>query len=407
MLWEIGSDMMPVSYSDGIGGYTQRKDLTHTLPRVLSFGIVGNAILTGTSCNAFRSIDSGASWKQTNSDFLCPYTDYWTVPRFRVIGGTIFAQNAYNPYFSTDSGATWDMIGSFFNFHLQSLEASRTCLFGMLPNGTWLRSGNKGTQWDTIACPGTLAIIDTILFAQHPDGQIDASFDNGSSWKTVKAGIAPPGRAWSLCSSGNYLLDLEGPDSLNISVIRRQWRDSTLVVMRNMYFPATFPSGVTSGSIAASGLYAMLDYGGTFFSTNSGDTWTSLTVPADVPPCPPFAVVGNYLFVGGTGVWRKSLDVAVSAAPSAGVAAVATLSQNYPNPFNPGTTIQYILPQRSRVTLSVYDPLGRRVATLVEGEEQAGEHSVWFDAGRLASGVYFYRLQAGAYVRTLRLVVVK
>ena len=82
------------------------------------------------------------------------------------------------------------------------------------------------------------------------------------------------------------------------------------------------------------------------------------------------------------------------------------LKQNYPNPFNPSTTIRYVLPQRSRVNLSVYNTLGQLVSTLVNGEEQAGQHEVKFDGSNLASGVYFYRLQAGSFVQTKKLLLV-
>ena len=83
------------------------------------------------------------------------------------------------------------------------------------------------------------------------------------------------------------------------------------------------------------------------------------------------------------------------------------LQQNYPNPFNPSTTITYQLPTQSRVTLKVFDLLGREVARLVDGVEGAGNKSIRFDASALASGVYFYQLAAGGSVQARKMMLMK
>ena len=84
-----------------------------------------------------------------------------------------------------------------------------------------------------------------------------------------------------------------------------------------------------------------------------------------------------------------------------------SLGQNYPNPFNPSTTINYSIPEFSFVTLKVYDVLGSEVATLVNEDKSVGSYEVEFDATGLPSGIYFYKLQAGSFVETKKMVLMK
>ena len=86
------------------------------------------------------------------------------------------------------------------------------------------------------------------------------------------------------------------------------------------------------------------------------------------------------------------------------------LNQNYPNPFNPATTITYEIPMElagSAVQLKVYNLLGKEVASLIDKPQPAGIHSVSFDGSRFASGVYFYKLQAGDLCITKKMLLVK
>jgi predicted extracellular nuclease len=83
------------------------------------------------------------------------------------------------------------------------------------------------------------------------------------------------------------------------------------------------------------------------------------------------------------------------------------LDQNFPNPFNPTTTIRYNIPAESKVTLKIYNLIGQEVATLVNTNQRMGEYTVQFDGAKLSSGVYFYRLTAGSFIQTKKLLLLK
>lgn len=83
------------------------------------------------------------------------------------------------------------------------------------------------------------------------------------------------------------------------------------------------------------------------------------------------------------------------------------MGQNHPNPFNPMTTIRYSVPERSQVTLTLYDAAGRELRTLVDGEMEPGTHETTLHAGGLASGIYFCRMSAPHHVGTRKMVLMK
>jgi len=84
-----------------------------------------------------------------------------------------------------------------------------------------------------------------------------------------------------------------------------------------------------------------------------------------------------------------------------------SLSQNYPNPFNPITTIRFELPEDEKVSLKIFNILGEEVSTLVNTDLKAGQHEFQFNANNLSSGIYFYQLQAGSFVQTKKMILIR
>ncbi len=163
-------------------------------------------------------------------------------------------------------------------------------------------------------------------------------------------------------------------------------------------------SGQTAGQKVAGEL---VDLGGTVRDVDdaSGSTPFTLTAPSE----------GTYIINAGykqpQKVW-DSIRVNITAT-SVGESRHGNpgddfrLYQNYPNPFNPSTTFRFDLPQRTNVTLQIFDLEGRSIATIINGVMESGPQEVQFDASGLASGIYLYRLQTGTFVDTKKMVLLK
>jgi hypothetical protein len=117
----------------------------------------------------------------------------------------------------------------------------------------------------------------------------------------------------------------------------------------------------------------------------------------------------GYLLSGphGWSVFRTVQSTTSVAGSTAGVPENVGLEQNYPNPFNPTTKIIFKVRDRESVRLTVFDILGREVTTLVDEKVEGGEHTIEWNAGKLSSGVYYYRLIAGDRVETRKAILMR
>jgi ligand-binding sensor domain-containing protein len=333
--------------------------LSHQGYQVLSLAASDTNLFAGTSgAGSFLSTDKGTSWAPVNAGL----TNSWILA-LAVSGTNLFAGTSGGGIFlSTNNGTNWKAADSgLTSDYVNALASSGTNLFaGTGGSGVFL-STNSGTNWSAVNSGLTsytvfdLALSGTDLFAETDDG-VFVSTNEGASWTAINTGSSY-GIVFGLAASGTNLFAEIG--------------------------------------------------GGVFLSTNSGASWDAVGITNTTAYS--LAISGGDLFVGTSrGVYRRAVsEMTPVRGPTTDTPTHFALDQNYPNPFNPSTTIRFDIPSRLFVTLKVFDILGREVASLVSEQLSTGHHSRVWKAADMPSGMYFYRLQAGSFAETKKLLLVK
>lgn len=390
---------------------------------VVSLAVGGTNIFAGTyDRGIFLSTNNGTSWTQVNSGL----TSSSNIFKSLVISGTnIFAGSGLGVYRSTNNGSSWSTVNTGLPAtYVQALAVSGTNLFagtavlsgGTAYGGVYL-STNNGTSWTHVNSGITSSIVyslavkpngsgGTNLFAGSDSGAF-LSTNNGTSWTPVNSGLTSRCVLCFAVLGANLFAGMEAINNDSGGIFCSTDNGSTWT-----------PTGLKNGSIsclAVSGtnLFAAIGSVGVYLSTDNGTNWTQVNsglsdfegYAFSVAVSTPYLFAGNY-----NGVWRRPLSEMITSVGSSNGKKLPTrftLEQNYPNPFNPATTISFSLPLESIVSLKVYNIIGREVATLVSEEMPAGNYSRTWNANGWPSGVYFYRIEAGTYHDTKKLLLLK
>jgi ligand-binding sensor domain-containing protein len=342
----------------------------------------GTNLFAGTDKGAFVSSNNGADWSHADSGIRGS-----KVYALLLYAANLFAGTDSGIYRSSDNGSWWQESDSgLASLGICALAAiGDNLVAGTLSDGFFL-SGDGGIHWVPIS--SVVGTVWVTTFATSGDNiyagvswlppfvaayaGVFISTDHGASWNKAYA-------YGSIEGGGMYVFDLE-------------------------------VSGTTLFEAASFRNFVNPTYDGVYLSNDSGKTWLPASAGLVDSNVYSLAVHNGSLFAGTStmGVWKRPLSEITSVCkPRPAVPKEFGLSQNHPNPFNPKTVISYQLPVISKVSLKVYDILGRTVATLVDREKAAGSYSVAFDASKLSSGVYFYRLEAGTYGETRKLILLK
>ena len=344
---------------------------------ILSLASAGKYIFAGTNDGICRSSDNGGTWATANNGLE------WgggAINQFATVDTVIYAAVQTGVYRSTDFGTSW------------------------IPVNNGLAGGKNGSMVYTSPAYGIVSTPSGLYVAQYLAGGVSALPPGDSTWKFVGLG-----GEW-FDASAMVVLDTSIFVGAYDGVFMYSGKDTTWLSRDN-----GLPQWLEYCMFASAGnlLFTDIGYiGGEFYVTSDfGQLWTPVNGPVfGKTPISSIAANKKYLFAGTQGgVWRiplASIPTSVNDRPSQ-IPAQYALYQNYPNPFNPETVIRYQIPVNSRVTLKVYDVLGRDIATLADGEQSGGTHSVLFNAANVSSGIYFYRIQVNGYSETKKLTILK
>ncbi len=346
----------------------------------------------------FLSTNNGLGWTSINSGLPSQiFVNCFAFKESRLFAGT----TGYGVFVSTNNGTYWSAVNSgLTSTIIYSLAVRESSLFAA-GYGVF-RSTDDGANW-TPAYSGlggivsSLALNATNIFAGTYYG-IFRSTNNGTSWTGISSGLPPNPDVQRLVAVGTTLFAKTPSRIFRTTNDGNNW---TLSLQQN------------ASCLAVSGpnLFVGTSGSGVFLSTNNGISWASVNLGLPHLQTLSLAVNEIYLFAALPlgGVWRRPLNEMITSMRSIieRLPKGFSLDQNYPNPFNPTTTITFSVQSKSFASLKVLDELGREVSVLISEELPAGTYSQKWNAEGLASGVYFYRLQAGNFVETKKLLLLR
>lgn len=270
------------------------------------------------------------------------------------------------------------------------------------------------SAYATITTIDVAATDSNVVMVGTDDANVWVTTNGGASWIDINDGLPnrwvtrvrfdPTNHSIAYVTLSGYRNDSRLPHIFRTTNLGATWQD----ISGNL--PEAPINVVLVDPLHPSRLYIGTDVG-CYFTTNTGATWSMMgiglpnVVVSDMVLHAPTRIARA--FTHGRSMWEINLDDLTAVAENREVPVRIDLHQNYPNPFNPTTTISFTLSSATYATLTVFDVTGKAVTHLVDERLEPGRYSRTFNAGGLASGVYFYRLTAAGISSTKRMLFLK
>jgi photosystem II stability/assembly factor-like uncharacterized protein len=288
-----------------------------------------------------------------------------------------------------------------------------------------LTNAMPGTRLGTLTTIAVAPSDSNVIYAGTDDSHVWVTTDYGSNWTDISLHPELPDR-WVT----RVVVDPDDANIIYVTYSGLKWRDpqphvfkSTNMGVNWINISSNLPDAPVNAFAVDNNnpdwLYIGSDVGA-FVSFNAGQSWSILGEGLPVVSVYDMKIhpTDNYLAIGTHGRSMYKLDLnqlTVDVSEDNLFVSSFKLLQNYPNPFNPTTKIKYLIPsnvilsgaKNLFVTLKVYNILGKEIATLVNEEKTAGNYEVEFDAANLSSGIYFYKLEAGTFSDTKKMVLLR
>jgi photosystem II stability/assembly factor-like uncharacterized protein len=408
------------------GGSSWNSVTTGVFDNLLSLSFSGtNGICGGTSQTILRSTNSGASWIVVQDGFFGG--GFWGTFMLNANTGFVAGENSiFQPMLgtSTNAGANWDFVPFYLNnnegrlFDVQFFDNSTGVTAASVWDGTGAisKTSNGGSSWTTLMFPNA-------FFGLHfPSGSIGYAVGlNGNIYKTTNAGFS-----WvsQVSGVGNTLMDVYFADELTGYAVGENG-----VILKTTV--GGIPVELASFTYNVNGTKVILNWETASELNNkgfeverlaetAGSSWKTIgfvegkgtttekqtySFNDDLKNT---SITGRIYYrlkqvdFDGSFEYSNILEVDYNQMPEN-----FSLSQNYPNPFNPSTTINFSVPEPAHVSIKIYNIIGKEVLTLLDEFKQQGNHEIELNASELTSGVYFYKMSAGKFTDTKRMLLIK